>query len=59
MSKMQCIILQPTVIDNNHESLFRCNSILDYVLKMIKRGDSKETIIDTVEFLRSYKKESE
>jgi hypothetical protein len=53
MNKMELksIRERPTVIANNHESLYRCYSILECVLEMVKRGDSKETIFDVVSFL--------
>jgi hypothetical protein len=45
---------RPTTLDNIHESCFRSYSILDHVLKMVERGDSKETIFEVVEFLKQY-----
>jgi len=48
------IIKMPTVIDNKHESVLRSYHILIYVLKMIHRGDSKETILEVAQFLRDY-----
>ena len=41
----------PTVIDNTHESCFQCYHILNAVLEMVKRGDSKETIKEVFELL--------
>lgn len=36
----------PTVIDNNHESLYRSYQLLQYIIAMVSRDDSKETILD-------------
>ncbi len=47
-------ILQfPTVINNKHESLLRSFHILNHVLDMVNRGDSKETIFEVVQLLKS------
>ena len=43
----------PTVVDNSHESLFKSYHVLDKVKKMLERGDSKETILEVIEFLYS------
>lgn len=45
---------KPTTLDNIHESCFRSYSILEYVLEMVNREDSKETIFQVVELLREY-----
>ena len=46
------ILRHPTVIDNVHESAaYRSYHILEYVMLMIERGDSKETIKEIVQFL--------
>lgn len=42
----------PNTRDNVHESVFRAHHILDHVLIMVERGDSKETIFEVVEMLR-------
>lgn len=42
----------PISIENLHESCFRSYHILDKVLEMIGRNDSKETINEVVELLR-------
>ena len=47
------IQLMPTVIDNTHESCFRSYQILDKVIELISRGDSKQTILDIIEHLRT------
>lgn len=55
--KLQDIKNMPTTIDSDgsvtyHESVLRSYQILDYVLGMVERGDSKETIFEVVEMLR-------
>ena len=42
---------KPTVIDNKHESIYRCYDVLEYVLEMVERGDSKESIKEVASFL--------
>lgn len=49
----------PTCLEKIHESCFRSYHILDQVLNMVERGDSKETIFEVVEFLREYPVETE
>jgi capsular polysaccharide biosynthesis protein len=41
----------PTVIGNTHESVLRAYQILEKVKQMLERGDSKETIIETIKYL--------
>lgn len=43
----------PTIIEKNHESLFRSYHVLNLVRKMLKRGDSKETILGIIDLLYS------
>lgn len=45
------IAKMPEVINNTHVSCFRSYHILDLVLMMIERGDSKETISMVVSYL--------
>jgi hypothetical protein len=45
----------PTVVDNNHESLYRSYHILNHVLKMVKRGDKAESIIEMAELMKHIK----
>lgn len=45
------ILEHPTVIRNNHESLYKSYHVLFYILEMVKRGDSKETISEVAAFL--------
>ena len=54
MTKLRAIQLKPTTLENIHESCFRSYDILEQVLVMVERGDSKETILQVVEFLRCY-----
>lgn len=44
----------PTTIEKIHESVYRSYHILEYVLNMVERGDSKDSIFEVVEFLREY-----
>lgn len=39
----------PTVIDNNHESLYRSYQTLEHVKEMLCRGDSNQTILEVIE----------
>jgi hypothetical protein len=59
MGKLASIKERPTVIDNNHESLYRSYHILDYVLKLVERDDSKDTIFEVVDYLRAKNVERE
>jgi len=43
--------------ENIHESIFQSYHILDKVLQMVDRGDSKETIFEVVELLRNKKED--
>jgi hypothetical protein len=52
--KMNEILQMPTVVDNVHESIFRSYHILGYVVKLINRQDSKETILEIVDFLNGW-----
>ena len=36
----------PMVNDKVHESIFKSSASLNYIMDMVRRGDSKETIID-------------
>lgn len=49
--KLRLILDKPIIKDDIHESIFRSNGILMYILEMVKRGDSKETIWDVYDFL--------
>lgn len=48
MNLIDQIKRMPEVIDNNHESLYKCYSILERVKIMIEREDSLETIKDFI-----------
>ena len=54
MKTLKEIQMKPTCLENIHESCFRSYSILDQVLIMVQRGDTKETIMEVVEFLNEY-----
>jgi capsular polysaccharide biosynthesis protein len=41
----------PTLIGNTHESVYRSYQILEKVKQMLERGDSKETISETIKYL--------
>lgn len=43
----------PTVINNTHESCYRSYTMLKFVLEMVERGDSRETIKAVVDLLNS------
>ncbi len=51
MTEIQEIISLPTVIDNKHESSYRSYHTLRYIMTMVNRGDSAETINEMYEFL--------
>ena len=53
MINIKEILKQPTVIDNNHSSLYREYHILEYIMEMVQRDDSKETINDMYIFLKA------
>jgi len=53
MTELKNIQKMTTVINNTHESCYKCYHILDYVLQMVRRGDSKETIAEVVELLNT------
>lgn len=59
MSNLKKIQREPTVLENISESLFRSYHILEHVLIMVDRGDSKETIFEVVEFLKCYPVDTE
>lgn len=48
------IQMKPTCLEKIHESCYRSYSILEKVLIMVERGDSKETIFEVVEFLKEH-----
>jgi len=54
MNTLKRIQAKPTTLENVHESCFRSYSILEYVLIMVERGDTKQTIFEVVEFLKEY-----
>ena len=50
--KLSEIKKMPTVFNNVHDSIYRHYHILNYVLGMVERGDSKETIKEVAEYLK-------
>ena len=59
MSKLKTIQAKPTTLENIHESCFRSYDILEQVLIMVERGDTKETIFEVVDFLKCYPVDTE
>lgn len=47
-------IIRESIIDDDGTCGYRNTAILLYILEMVKRGDSKETIRDVYSFLSSY-----
>lgn len=45
-SRLGEIFKKPTLVNDIHQSVFRSHDILMYILDMVDRGDSKETIQD-------------
>jgi hypothetical protein len=41
---------------NVSETIFRSYHILDIVIKMLERDDSKETILELIDFYKNYEK---
>jgi hypothetical protein len=48
------IIYKPTVVKNYHESTLRAWSVLEQVMIMVDRGDSKETIKEVHNFMMKF-----
>ena len=53
------IIKMPKVMNNVHESSYRTWGILEYVEQMVSRGDSKETILEIIKFMKYYPEKSD
>ena len=53
-TKLKDIIEQPQTFEKIHESIFRSYHALQYLIEMVERGDSKETIIEIINFIRNY-----
>ena len=51
--EMEIILKAPIKIGTTHQSVFRDSQVLNYIMKMVDRGDSKETIKDAYYFLTS------
>lgn len=47
----------PTLIDTVHESCYRAYHILAQVMKMVERGDSKESIFEVATLLGKIEKD--
>jgi hypothetical protein len=54
MNMITDITDKPQIIDKVHESCYRTYHILNYVMIMLSRGDSKETIKEVVDFCKHY-----
>ena len=54
--KIKEILDMPTNIDGIQQGLFRSNAILMYIMNMVKRGDSKDTIWDMYYLLTNEEK---
>ena len=59
MTKLKTIQAKPTILENIHESCFRSYDILEQVLIMVERDDTKETIFEVVELLKGCPTETE
>lgn len=57
--KLKDIQRQPTTLEKVHESCYRSYHILEQVLQMVERVDSKETIFEVVDMLREYPLDTE
>ena len=51
--EMETILRAPIKVGMIQQSVFRDSQVLTYIMKMVDRGDSKETIKDTYYFLTS------
>ena len=49
--ELERILNMPTKVGQVRQSVFRSNGILMHILKMVERGDSKETIWDVYAYL--------
>jgi len=54
MRQIETIINQPKIRNNVHESVYRSYHIIEYIKEMIKRGDSKETMLEIIEFMENF-----
>lgn len=52
MMKIEDIQSMPTNMQNIHESCFRSYQILEKVIEMLNRGDSKETILELIQLMK-------
>lgn len=44
---------RPTLVCNTHESTLQAYQILNKVEAMLKRGDSRETILEMIDYLKA------
>jgi len=49
--KINEIMNMPTVINNTHQSVYRCYHTLQKVKDMLKRKDSQKSILNYIELL--------
>lgn len=57
--KIQEIKDFPTSIGNTHESVLQSYQLLKKVKEMVERGDSRETILEVIEFVTERKTTNE
>lgn len=43
----------PTIVGNSHESVVQSYQILQKVKLMLNRGDSNETIVETIQYIEN------
>ena len=48
------VIETPKVIGSVSQTCYRSYDVLQYVMKMLKRGDSYETILDMIAFMMDH-----
>lgn len=53
------VVKFPTAINNFHESCFRVYWVLEQVMEMVERGDSKESIKQIHEYLMNLPRNAE
>jgi len=56
--KLSEILKYPHVLDGVHASVYRNTQILIYIIAMVNRGDSIETINDVYYFLSDFERET-
>jgi len=48
------VIKMQTTRGNVHESCYQSFSLLEYVIEMLERGDSHETILGIINYIKNY-----